>query len=78
MTEHAQEFTEDTFGKCPECDAAMHVEGQDAMSAVEPSRIIGDSKALQRQSDNSRFATRLRCANRHQRWMLTEDVRTAG
>lgn len=78
MAEQAQAFTEETFGKCPECGAAMQVEGQDAMSAVEPSRIIGDSKALQRQSDNSRFATRLRCANGHQWWMLTEDVRTAG
>ena len=78
MTEEAEAFTEETFGKCPECDAAMQVEGQDAVSAVDPSRIIGDTKALQRQSDNSRFATRLRCANGHQWWMLTEDVRTAG
>ncbi len=78
MAEQAQTFTEETFGKCPECGAAMQVEGQDAMSAVDPNRIIGDSKALQRQSDNSRFATHLRCANGHQWWMLTEDVRTAG
>ncbi|MDQ6604544.1 MAG: hypothetical protein M3176_01350 [Chloroflexota bacterium] len=74
----AQEFTEETFGKCPECDAAMQVEGQDRMGDVDPARIIGESKALQRQSDNSRFATRLRCANGHQWWMLTEDVRAAG
>ncbi len=78
MAEHAHEFTEETFGKCPECGAAMQVEGQDAMSAVDPNRIIGDSKAIQRQSDNSRFATRLRCASGHQWWMLTEDLRTAG
>lgn len=78
MAEHAEEFTEETFGKCPECGAAMQVEGQDAMSAVDPTRVIGDTKAIQRQSDNSRFATRLRCENGHQWWMLTEDVRTAG
>jgi len=76
--EDAQEFTEETFGKCPECDAAMQVEGQDQMGDVDPARIIGESKALQRQSDNSRFATRLRCTNGHQWWMLTEDVRAAG
>jgi hypothetical protein len=78
MTEHAEEFTEETFGKCPECGAAMQVEGQDAMSTVDATRVIGDTKAIQRQSDNSRFATRLRCENGHQWWMLTEDVRTAG
>lgn len=78
MAEHAEEFTEEMFGKCPECGAAMQVEGQDAMSAVDPTRVIGDTKAIQRQSDNSRFATRLRCENGHQWWMLTEDVRTAG
>jgi hypothetical protein len=78
MAEHAEEFTEESFGKCPECGAAMEVEGQDAMSAVDTTRVIGDTKALQRQSDNSRFATRLRCENGHQWWMLTEDVRTAG
>ncbi|MHB8645186.1 MAG: hypothetical protein ACYDAR_05290 [Thermomicrobiales bacterium] len=78
MTEQEQGFTEETFGKCPECEAAMQVAGQDAMSAVDTERIIGDSKALQRQSDNSRFATRLRCENGHEWWMLTEDVRTAG
>ncbi|GEM_PF-4173549 len=78
MTEQAQAFTEETFGKCPECEAAMQVAGQDAMSAVDPKRIIGESKALQRQSDNSRFATRLRCENGHQWWVLTEDLRAAG
>jgi hypothetical protein len=78
MTEQAEEFTEETFGKCPRCGAAMQVEGQDAMSAVDPTRVIGDTKAIQRQSDNSHFATRLRCENGHQWWMLTEDVRTAG
>ncbi|HEY8291556.1 MAG TPA: hypothetical protein VIG44_03665 [Thermomicrobiales bacterium] len=78
MAEQAEEFTEETFGKCPECGAAMQVEGQDAMSAVDATRVIGDTKAIQRQSDNSRFATRLRCENGHQWWMLTEDVRTAG
>ncbi len=77
-TEGAQGFTEDTIGKCPECEAAMQVEGQDRMGDVDPARIIGESKALQPQSDSSRFATRLRCANGHTWWMLTEDVRTAG
>lgn len=78
MPEDVREFTEETFGKCPECGGAMQVEGQDPMSAVNPDRILGESKALQRQSDNSRFATRLRCENGHQYWMLTEDLRTAG
>ncbi len=76
--EDAQEFTEETFGKCPECEAAMQVAGQDRMRDVDPAHIIGESKALPPQSDNSRFATRLRCANGHTWWMLTEDVRTAG
>ena len=71
-------FTEETFGQCPECDAAMRVEGEDPMSAVDPSRVLGTTKALQPQSDNSRFATRLRCENGHQWWMLTEDMRAAG
>lgn len=78
MAGDTEGFTEETFGKCPECGAAMQVEGQDAMSAVDPKRIIGETKAIQRQSDNSRFATHLRCANDHQWWILTEDVRTAG
>jgi hypothetical protein len=78
MAEDAQEFTEETFGKCPECGSAMQVEGQDPMSTVDPARILGESKALQRQSDNSRFATRLRCENGHQYWMLTEETRAAG
>ena len=56
----------------------MRVEGQDPMSAVDPARILGESKALQGQSDNSRFATRLRCENGHQYWMLTEETRAAG
>lgn len=78
MAEDAKEFTDETFGKCPECGAAMKVEGQDAMSAVDPARILGESKGLQRQSDNSRFATRLRCENGHEYWMLTEETRAAG
>jgi predicted nucleic acid-binding Zn ribbon protein len=28
MAEQAQAFTEDSFGKCPECGAAMQVEGR--------------------------------------------------
>lgn len=76
--EDPEEFTEETIGKCPECDAAMQVEGQDRLRDVDPARILGGSKALQPQSDNSRFATRLRCENGHRWWMLTEDVRTAG
>ena len=78
MTADAEQFTEETFGKCPECGSAMQVEGQDPMSVVDPARILGEPKALQRQSDNSRFATRLRCENGHQYWMLTEETREAG
>lgn len=78
MAEEAEEFTEETFGQCPECGGAMRVAGQDAMRVVDTGRILGDSKALQRQSDRSGFATRLTCENGHTYWMLTEDVRTAG
>lgn len=78
MAEDTQEFTEETFGKCPECGGAMRVEGEDPMSAIEASRIIGSTKALPHRSDNSRFATRLRCENGHRYWMLTEDLRAAG
>ncbi|MGI8856070.1 MAG: hypothetical protein ACR2JW_09980 [Thermomicrobiales bacterium] len=78
MAEDTREFNEESFGKCPECGSAMQVEGQDPMSAVDADHILGESKALQRQSDNSRFATRLRCENGHQYWMLTEETRAAG
>ncbi len=78
MTEEAREFTDETFGKCPECGAAMQVEGEDPMSAVDSALIVGTTKGLPQQSDNSRFATRLRCENGHLRWMLTEDIRAAG
>jgi len=56
----------------------MQVEGQDPMRAVDANHILGESKALQRQSDNSRFAPRLRCENGHRYWMLTEETRAAG
>ncbi len=78
MPEDARKFSEESFGQCPECGGAMQVEGQDPMSAVDGNRILGESKALQGQSDNSRFATRLRCENGHQYWMLTEETREAG
>lgn len=77
MAADQQEFTEETFGQCPECGAAMRVEGQDLMRAVDPARILGTTKAMQPQSDSSSFATRLRCENGHQWWMLTADVRSA-
>ncbi|MCA1668109.1 MAG: hypothetical protein LC793_12090 [Thermomicrobia bacterium] len=76
--EHEQGFTEETIGQCPECGAAMQVAGQDRMRDVDPARILGETKALQHQSDNSRFATHLCCENDHHWWMLTEDLRTAG
>jgi hypothetical protein len=78
MTEDAREFTEESFGKCPECGGAMQIEGEDPMNAVDATHIMGTTKALSPLSDNSRFATRLRCENGHQYWMLTEDTRSAG
>jgi len=78
MAEETQEFTEETVGKCPECDGAMQIAGEDPISAVDPARVLGTTKALPRQTDDSRFATHLHCENGHDWWMLTEDLRAAG
>jgi hypothetical protein len=77
-TEQQETFPDETFGKCPTCGAAMQVEGEDPMHAVDRARILGTTKGLQPLSDNSRFATRLRCEQGHKWWMLTEDMRAAG
>jgi hypothetical protein len=75
----AQEaFTEESFGQCPECGGALTVQGQDRLSGIDPDRLIGTSKGLQSQSDDGRFATRLRCEHGHTWWMLTEETRAAG
>lgn len=74
----AEGYTAASFGECPACGAALQVDGEDPLRAVQPERLIGTSKALQPQSDDARFATRLRCANGHRWWMLTEEMRAAG
>jgi hypothetical protein len=77
MQAQEDQFTEESFGKCPECGGALTVEGQDRVRDIDPARLVGTSKALPPQSDDGRFATRLRCANGHTWWMLTEETRTA-
>ncbi len=74
----AEGYTAASFGECPECGAALQVDGEDPVSAIQPDRLIGTSKGLQSQSDDAQFATRLRCANGHRWWILTEEMRAAG
>jgi hypothetical protein len=78
MQAQTDDFTSEAMGKCPECGAALAVDGEDPVSAIDPGRLIGTSKALPVQSDDGRFATRLRCENGHTWWILTEDIRAAG
>jgi hypothetical protein len=78
METQQESFTEESFGQCPECGGALTVDGEDRLSAIDPNRLIGTTKALPTQSDDGRFATRLRCENGHHWWMLTEDMRAAG
>jgi hypothetical protein len=75
MQAQPEAFTEESFGKCATCGSALSVDGEDRLSAIDPDRLIGTTMALPAQSDDGRFATRLRCENGHTWWMLTTDMR---